>query len=157
MSRGMSTRLAVTRNLWNSTGCPTIPHDYFSTLYRPFWINLPRWPYKKPTTVMCSTKCFAPLGAKALDCITSWDVSTTLEYDNDALWEHLLPCLFRGSWSLLKRKGRQKRERPPRVRCLHCTSLLSVTGAHVLVLRALARQELWKPRWCAACQASRAN
>lgn len=45
------------------------------------------------------------LGAKELGCTTSWDLSTALEYDRDALWEHLLPCLFRCSWSLLKREA----------------------------------------------------
>lgn len=86
-----------------------IPHHYFSVLNKHFWINSLRWPYKKPMAMKCGAKCFAPLGAKELDCITGWDLSTALEHDN-ALWEHLLPCLFRGSWSVLKRKGRQEHE-----------------------------------------------
>lgn len=107
---------------------------------------------------MCGTKCFAPLGTKELDCITSWDPGPALEHNNDALWEHVLPCLFRGSWSLLKRKGRQEHGWWPTVHTLSpFTSLLSETGAHVLVSHALACQELWKPRCRAAFQVSRPN
>lgn len=46
---------------------------------------------------MGAANCVASPGAKDLDFITSWDKSTALEDDSDALWEHLLPHLFGGS------------------------------------------------------------
>lgn len=81
-----------------------IPHHYFSILDKHFWM---RWPWddhptKKPMAMTCGVKCFAPLGAKELDWITRWGLSTVLEHENNAL--------FRGSWSLLKRKERQEHE-----------------------------------------------
>lgn len=99
-------QLAVTWNLWNNTVCHTIPHNCSSTLNKHFWINSLTWLHKKPAAMMRGTKSFAPLGAKELDCTTRWDLSTALEHHNDALWEHLLPCLFSGCWSLLKRETR---------------------------------------------------
>lgn len=64
--------------------------------------------------------------------------------------------LFRGSWSLLKRKGRQEHEWWPTVHRLSpFPSLLSITGAHMLVSLALVTQDLQKPRGAAAYQASR--
>lgn len=52
---------------------------------------------QKAPTIMGAAKCVASLGLKVLDCIASWDKSTALEYDSDALWEHFLPCLFGSS------------------------------------------------------------
>lgn len=46
---------------------------------------------------MGATKYFGPLGAKELDCITSWDISIALEIITESLWEHFSPPLFGGS------------------------------------------------------------